>query len=121
MQHSEGFLSLVDLARAGVEEIQAEALPEHLARRPDSVVVDVREDDEWRQGHLACAVHLGKGVIERDIEASYPNRDTPLYLYCGGGFRSVLAAEALQRMGYRQVVSVDGGWKALRQLMATTA
>jgi rhodanese-related sulfurtransferase len=111
MDHSPGFLRLVDEARRRIRE----TTPEEIHRRRQAGerfhLVDVREDDEWRQGHARGAVHLGKGVIERDVEQTFPDRDAELVLYCGGGYRSALAAEALQRMGYRNVVSMDGGWK----------
>jgi rhodanese-related sulfurtransferase len=79
------------------------------------VLVDVREDGEWTAGHAAGAMHLGKGVIERDIEAKVPDHDATLVLYCGGGFRSALAADNLQKMGYRNAISLDGGWRAWTQ------
>jgi rhodanese-related sulfurtransferase len=75
------------------------------------IIVDVREDNEWASGHIPGAVHLGKGVIERDIEKAIPDKEVPLVLYCGGGFRSALAADNLQKMGYRNVISMDGGWR----------
>ena len=117
MQHAPGFLALVEAARQDVEEIAASALPDRLAAQPDARLVDVREDHEWQLGHIRGAIHLGKGIIERDIERHVPDKDVPLYLYCGGGYRSVLAARALGRMGYRQVCSVDGGWRELQELM----
>ena len=76
------------------------------------LLVDVREDDEWKAGHAAGAIHLGKGIIERDIESAVPQKDACLVLYCGGGFRSALAADVLQKMGYTQAISSDGGWRA---------
>ena len=76
------------------------------------LLVDVREDDEWKAGHAAGAMHLGKGIIERDIESAVPQKDACLVLYCGGGFRSALAADVLQKMGYTQAISLDGGWRA---------
>jgi rhodanese-related sulfurtransferase len=110
MSHAPAFLKLVDDARAHVREV---AVDEAFARqRAGARLVDVREDGEWAAGHAAGAEHLGKGVIERDVEARIPDRDAEVLLYCGGGFRSVLAAEALQRMGYRNVASVAGGWRA---------
>ena len=118
--HSPGFLALVDAARRGVREIAATELPGELAARRDAALIDVREQSEYATAHLVGAEHLGKGVIERDIELRHPDRDQPLYLYCGGGFRSALAAQSLQKMGYTQVTSVDGGWKALKDLLPTT-
>jgi rhodanese-related sulfurtransferase len=85
--------------------------------RGDSLrLVDVREDSEWDKGHAAGAIHLGKGVIERDVERAIPDKDSEVVLYCGGGFRSALAADALQKMGYRNVISMDGGWKRWKAL-----
>jgi len=111
MDHSPGFLRLVDEARGRIRE----TTPEEVRRRQEAGdrfhLVDVREDDEWRQGRARGAVHLGKGIIERDVEKTFPDRDAELILYCGGGYRSALAADALRQMGYRNVVSMDGGWK----------
>ncbi|HEX4870939.1 MAG TPA: rhodanese-like domain-containing protein [Nevskiaceae bacterium] len=115
--HSPRFLALVDSLRGRVAEIPAEALAAALQADPQALLVDVREASEFAAGHVRGAVHLGKGVIERDIEQQVPDPDRPLYLYCGGGYRSLLAGEALQRMGYRRVVSVAGGWKALSGLL----
>jgi rhodanese-related sulfurtransferase len=111
MQHAEAFLRLVAEARRRIQE----TTPEEVHRRQQAGerfhLLDVREDLEWQQGHVAGARHLGKGIIERDIEATIPDRDAGIILYCGGGYRSALAADALQQMGYRRVVSMDGGWK----------
>ncbi len=111
MDHSPGFLALVADAKSRVRE----TTPEEIHRRRQAGerfhLVDVREDREWRQGRAAGAVHLGKGIIERDVEQAIPDHDAPIVLYCGGGFRSALAADALQKMGYRDVLSMDGGWK----------
>lgn len=118
MQHSPGFLKLVADAKSRVrEETAAEALA-RLRVEPQAVLVDVREDGEWRAGHVKGAVHLGRGVIERDIETRFPSRSTELHLMCGGGYRSALAADNLQRMGYTHVISVDGGFRALKELGA---
>ncbi|MDT0619521.1 rhodanese-like domain-containing protein [Salinisphaera sp. P385] len=117
--HSPGFLALVAQARARVAEIDAADLADALAREPDAALIDVREESEYAAGHVTGAEHLGKGVIERDIEARHPDPQQPLYLYCGGGYRSALAADALRTMGYARVVSVDGGWRALRELLPT--
>lgn len=109
MDHSPGFLALVDAARPRVREI---GIAEAKARLDAGVcLVDIREDTEWALGHIRGAVHLGKGIIERDIEAAVPDKGADLILYCGGGFRSVLAADALRCMGYRNVVSMAGGWR----------
>lgn len=117
--HSPAFLALVNDAKSRVTNIDAQALPAILKARPQARLVDVREESEYAAGHVAGAVHLGKGVIERDIEARYPDRNEALYLYCGGGFRSALAADNLQKMGYKNVVNVDGGWRALKDLLPT--
>jgi len=119
--HSPGFLALVEAARREVREISAADLRGELEARKTAALIDVREESEYAAGHVQGAEHLGKGVIERDIETRHPDRGQPLYLYCGGGFRSALAAQNLQKMGYTQVTSVDGGWKALKELLPTTA
>ena len=111
-QHAPGFQKIVTDAKARVTECTVEDVRERLARGEPFVLVDVREESEFAAGHAAGAVHLGKGVIERDIEAKVPDPATPLVLYCGGGFRSALAADAIQKMGYTNVVSMDGGWRA---------
>lgn len=110
-QHSPGFLAVVDAARPRVHEISIPEARARLRANPNARFIDVREDDEWAKGHAAGAEHIGKGVIERDIEAKVPDKGTELILYCGGGFRSVLAAEVLQRMGYTNVSSMNGGWR----------
>jgi rhodanese-related sulfurtransferase len=107
MKHSAEFEAIVDEARPRVREITVSDVRSQQVR-----LIDVREDDEWRAGHVPGAEHIGKGVIERDIVARVPNKDEELVLYCGGGYRSVLAADALQKMGYRRVRSMAGGWKA---------
>ncbi len=117
--HSPGFLALVDAARREVREIPAGELRRELDGLKTAALIDVREESEYAAGHIQGAEHLGKGVIERDIETRHPDRTQPLYLYCGGGFRSALAAQNLQKMGYTQVASVDGGWKALKDLFPT--
>ncbi len=117
--HSPGFLAAVDRARRQIRQIPANELAAALQAQPGAALIDVREQSEFATGHIAGAEHLGKGVIERDIEQRHPDPHQPLYLYCGGGFRSALAALALQQMGYTQVISVDGGWAALRELLPT--
>ena len=112
MKHSPGFLRLVDDARARVRELSVADTRRRMASGDRVLVVDVREQSEWAAGHAAGATHLGKGIIERDIEAEVPDTSTELILYCGGGFRSVLAADVLQRMGYTNVASMAGGWRA---------
>lgn len=113
MQHSPGFLRLVNEARSRVREITLDQARERLAGNPKAVLIDVREDNEWQTGHAAQAVHLGKGILERDLEKIFPDPDTEMIMYCGGGYRSVLTADAAQRMGYRNVFSLIGGYKAL--------
>ena len=117
--HSVAFLKLVDEAKARIRNIQAAELPGILKQDPKARLIDVREESEYAAGHVRGAEWLGKGIIERDIEARHPDKNEPLYLYCGGGFRSALAAENLQKMGYTHVVNVDGGWRALRTLLPT--
>lgn len=117
--HAPGFVALVDQARRQVREISAASLADELQTQPNAVLIDVREESEYAAGHVRGAAHLGKGVIERDIEARHPDKEQALYLYCGGGYRSALAALALKQMGYTRITSVDGGWKALKELMPT--
>ena len=104
---------MVNEARSRVKEVTLEQVRERLAKNPKAVLVDVREDSEWERGHAAEAVHLGKGVLERDLEKMVPDADAELLMYCGGGFRSVLTADVAQKMGYRNVASLIGGYKAL--------
>ena len=110
--HSEGFLKIVNAARSRIRETTVDAVAERLKSGHDFVLVDVREDGEWLNGRIAGSIHVGKGVIERDIEQRVPDKSTPIVLYCGGGYRSALAADALQTMGYTAVESMDGGWRA---------
>lgn len=117
--HPPGFLALVEAARRQVREIPASALAAELQAEPAAVLIDVREESEYASGHVRGAEHIGKGVIERDIETRHPDPRQPLYLYCGAGYRSALAAQALRQMGYTRVTSVDGGWKALKDLLPT--
>jgi rhodanese-related sulfurtransferase len=113
MEHSPGFLKLVNETRPRVREVTIEQARQRLAENPKAVLVDVREDREWESGHAVEAVHLGKGVFERDLEKKFPDYDTELILYCGGGYRSVLAADVAQRMGYRNVSSLADGYKGM--------
>ena len=115
MKHSEGFLKIVDDAKSRINEITVDKTRERLRSNPAAKLIDVREDNEWGEAHAAGAEHLGKGIIERDIEATVPDRSTELILYCGGGYRSALAADVLQKMGYRNVWSMAGGWKAWKE------
>lgn len=108
MEHSEEFLKLVDEARSRVRETDVASIQERIERGDDFLLIDVREESEWDQGHIPGAIHLGKGIIERDIERVVPDPDEELVLYCGGGYRSVLAAESLGKMGYK-AVSMSGG------------
>jgi rhodanese-related sulfurtransferase len=114
MMHSPGFLKLVNAAKARVKEIDLAAYLKLRESGDSHVLVDTREESEWAAGHVAGAIHLGKGIIERDIEGKVPDKDTKLVLYCGGGFRSALVADNLQQMGYTQAISLDGGWRALK-------
>jgi rhodanese-related sulfurtransferase len=111
-QHAPGFLKLVTDAKSRVKECTVDDVKTRQAAGDKFILIDVREESEYAAGHAAGAVHLGKGVIERDIEKTVPDPNTPLVLYCGGGFRSALAADALQKMGYTNVISMDGGWSA---------
>lgn len=117
--HSRAFLALVDDARRRIKEVHAREIPAILQKDPQARLIDTREESEYAAGHVAGAEWIGKGVIERDIESLHPDRAEPLYLYCGGGFRSALAADNLQKMGYTNVYSVDGGWRALKDLFPT--
>jgi rhodanese-related sulfurtransferase len=110
-QHSPGFLKIVDDAKTRIREVSVEETREALDSE-SARVIDVREDNEWQAGHVAGAEHLGKGIIERDIETFAPNKSSDLILYCGGGYRAALAADSLQRMGYTNVRSMAGGWRA---------
>ena len=112
--HSPGFLALVNDVRRRVREFSIEEYRERLARGERWELVDIREDREWEKSRIPGAIHLSKGIIERDVEERFPDKSTPLVLQCGGGFRSVLAAENLQKMGYTNVVSLDGGIRAWR-------
>ena len=113
MEHSSGFLKVVNEVRPKIREVTLEQARARLAQKPRAVLLDVREDSEWQQGHAAQAVHLGRGVLERDIEKMFPDANTELIMYCGGGYRSALAADVARRMGYPQVASLIGGYKAL--------
>ena len=115
MTHTPGFLKLVDDAKSRVRQIDIAGYKKMVAAQEPHVLVDTREDGEWASGHVAGAVHLSKGIIERDIETKYPDKGIGLVLYCGGGFRSALAADNLLKMGYSNVVSLDGGWRSLKE------
>jgi rhodanese-related sulfurtransferase len=115
MQHAPGFLKVVNDAKSRVKETNIDAVKQKLDRGDKLMLIDVREESEFAKDHLPGAVHLGKGVIERDIEARVPDLNTTLILYCGGGFRSALAADNLQKMGYTNVISMDGGIRGWRE------
>ena len=110
MKHAPEFLKMVGDAKTRVRETNVQEIKKRLDAGESFVLVDVREDSEWANGHLPGAIHLGKGIIERDIENAVPAKTTPMVLYCGGGYRSALAADSLQKMGYTNVMSMDGGW-----------
>lgn len=114
MKHSQAFLNLVNELKPNVHEVSVAEARSQLERDPNTVLVDIREDSEWANGHAAGAQHIGKGVIERDIEAKIPDKNAEVILYCGGGFRSILAADALRKMGYANVSSMAGGWREWR-------
>ena len=113
MDHSPGFLKLVNETRPSVSEVTLDQARARLASNPEAVLMDVREESEWRAGHAAQAVHLGKGILERDLEKMFPDPNREIIMYCGGGYRSALTAHAAQRMGYRNVHSLIGGYRAL--------
>jgi rhodanese-related sulfurtransferase len=114
MTHSPGFLKVVNEAKSRIRQIDIEGYKKLLAEGGKPLLVDVREDREFEAAHAKGAVHIGKGVIERDIESKVPEKNTPMVLYCGGGYRSALAADVLQQMGYTNVISLDGGWRAIQ-------
>jgi rhodanese-related sulfurtransferase len=115
MKHSEGFLKLVNDAKSRIREVTVEETRERMKVNKNVRLIDVREDNEWQATHASGAEHLGKGIIERDIEERVPDKSTEVILYCGGGFRSALAADVLQQMGYSNVYSMAGGWKAWKE------
>jgi rhodanese-related sulfurtransferase len=115
MAHNPGFLKLVNDAKTRVRETDIDGYKKMLAEGRRLLLIDTREDNEWAAGHAAGAVHMAKGIIERDIETKVPDRSAAIVLYCGGGYRSALAADALQKMGYTNVISLDGGWRAWQQ------
>ena len=112
-QHSPGFLALVNDAKSRIRQVNIDEYQK--MPREGHVLIDVREDREWADGHAAGAVHISKGVLERDIEADVPDKSTTLVLYCGGGYRSALAADQLRKMGYTSAISLAGGWRAWNQ------
>lgn len=115
MEHSPRFSKLCDEIRASITEVSTDDVAARLARGDRFELVDVREESEFAKGHITSARHLGKGVIERDVEKAIPDVNADIVLYCGGGYRSAIAAEMLQRMGYTQVASMAGGWREWTQ------
>jgi rhodanese-related sulfurtransferase len=113
MQHSPGFLKVVEEARSHVKELSVDQARARIAAQPTVVLLDVREDNEWQAGHAIEAKHMGRGILERDLERTFPDPKTEIIMYCGGGFRSALACEVAQRMGYHNVYSLAGGHKAM--------
>lgn len=120
MKHSPGFLKIVDDARARIREVTVADVKAMLDRGETFHLVDVREESEWAKGHLPRAIHLCKGIIERDVETVIPDHAAAIVLYCGGGYRSALAADNLQKMGYTDVVSMDGGWRGWTEAQLPT-
>ncbi|MGA2623024.1 MAG: rhodanese-like domain-containing protein [Bacteroidota bacterium] len=120
MEHSAAFLALVNDAKTRIKETSPEKVKSRLDRGDDFLLIDIREDHEWEKGHIVRAIHLGKGIIERDIEKLVPSKDREIVLYCGGGYRTALAADNLQKMGYTNVVSMDGGWRRWNELRYPT-
>jgi rhodanese-related sulfurtransferase len=114
-QHNPGFLALVNDAKSRVKEIDLAGYKTMLKAGEPHILVDTREESEFAAGHVKGAVHMSKGIIERDIETKVPDKSTRLVLYCGGGFRSALVADNLQKMGYRNTISLDGGWRSLKE------
>jgi len=114
MAHNPGFLDLVNDAKSRVKEIDIEGYKRIVESGDPHILVDTREESEFAAGHVKGAVHLSKGIIERDIETKVPDKNAKLILYCGGGFRSALVADNLQKMGYSDAISLDGGWRALK-------
>ncbi len=114
MAHNPGFLNLVNDAKSRVQETDIEGYKQLRGRGEPHILIDTREESEWAAGHVKGAVHMSKGVIERDVETKIPDKNAKLILYCGGGFRSALVADNLQKMGYTQAISLDGGWRALK-------
>jgi rhodanese-related sulfurtransferase len=115
MTHGPEFVKLVDDAKTRIRQTNVQEVKQRLDAKESFTLIDVREDSEWAKGHLPGAVHLGKGIIERDIENAVPAKATTIVLYCGGGFRSALVADNLQKMGYTHVISMDGGWRGWTQ------
>lgn len=115
MVHSPGFLELVNDAKSRVKQIDIDRYREMRQSGEPHLLIDIREDHEWSAGHAGGALHIGRGILERDIENKVPDKATRLVLYCGGGYRSALSADNLQKMGYTEAISLDGGWRAWQQ------
>ncbi len=113
MDHSPGFLKLASEAKTRIDELSVAEAKARLQANPNAILMDVREDHEWIEGHAVGAVHLGKGILERDLEKRFPDKNAEILMYCGGGYRSALTADAAQNMGYKNVFSVVGGYKAI--------
>ena len=111
-KHNPGFLVLVNDAKSRIRQLNIEEFQKMRSTGDQSMLIDIREESEWAAGHAAGALHIGRGILERDIETKVPDKTTPMVLYCGGGYRSALSADSLQRMGYENVISLDGGWRA---------
>lgn len=109
MQHANGFLALVEEAKQHIKETDVETVKQRIIQHEKFILIDVREDNEWNKGHIPTAIHMGRGIIERDIERTISNHEEEIVLYCGGGYRSALSALNLQKMGYTNVFSMDGG------------
>ena len=116
MAHSPAFLKIVNDAKKGIRQTTPEEIHARQEKGENVLLVDTREDNEWERGHIAGAKHMGRGIIERDIESSIPDKEQEIVLYCGGGYRSALSAESLGKMGYKNVVSMDGGWRRWKEL-----
>lgn len=113
MEHAPAFLKLVNESKQRIKELTVAQAKERLVKNPQAVLIDVREDSEWEKGHATQALHLGKGILERDLEKTFPDVNRELIMYCGGGFRSALTADVAQKMGYKNVYSLAGGYRAL--------
>ena len=113
MDHAPGFLKLVNDSKQRIKEVTVAQAKERLAKNPQALLIDVREDSEWEKAHATQAIHLGKGILERDLEKTVPDVNRELIMYCGGGFRSAMTADAAQKMGYKNVYSLAGGYRAL--------
>ena len=116
MKHSDRFVRLVESAKEHITEVSPEQTLARLESGDDALLIDVREESEWEKGHIKGAIHIGKGILERDIEQQSPDPNREIILYCGGGYRSALAADNLQKMGYTNVASMSGGWRKWNEL-----